>query len=177
MQNQEQTSSVNTLANNASGKAGGSNSAVNAAVNSTELANSAVSVTDGVQVVAVVFSDALGQNEYFYFAPKSARAGQYATVYQQPNHNSDAFPFKTVRITRDSVVDTQGKATKSVWGVFDESFAKAVQARTEELARIRAQLALKRKQFEEAQMYAIMAERDPEVAALLTQLSGFSALV
>lgn len=141
-----------------------------------DLAASAIAAKD-VQVVAVTFSDKIGSQEYFYFAPKTARAGQYAAVYQQPNQHSESFPFKVVRIVRDNVIDVSGQATKSVWGTFDESFAKAVQQRTEELARVRSQLAIKRRQFEEAKMYAIMAQDDPEVAALLQQLQSFNAAV
>lgn len=132
---------------------------------------------ESIQVVTVVFADKLGQQEYHYFAPASARAGQYAAVYQQPAHNSDTFPFKIVKIVRDNVIDAEGRATKSIWGSFDEQFAKSVQARTEELARIRSQLALKRRQFEEAKMYQVMAESDPEVAQLLESLKGFNVNV
>lgn len=135
-------------------------------------ANTAVAVdaVGKIQVVAVVFSEAGQQEEYNYFAPDSARSGQYAVVYQASGNSE--FPFKVVRIVRDHVIDVQGLATKSIWGSFDEAFAQQVQARTEHLARVKAMLAQKKRQFEEQNMFAIMAQTDPEVAALLAELAG-----
>lgn len=127
-----------------------------------------------IQVVAVVFNDEQGQKEYNYFAPKEARAGQYAVVYQEIRGN-DGFPFKIVRIVRDNVLDLNGQATKSIWGSFDENFAKQVQLRTEHLQRVKSQLQMKKKQFEEREVFAMMAQNDPEVAALLKEMQDLGA--
>ncbi|MNE46942.1 hypothetical protein D3C81_833460 [compost metagenome] len=123
-----------------------------------------------IQVVAVVFEEGQGQKEYNYFAPADARTGQYAAVYSP---QSTGFPFKIVRIVRDNVIDVEGKANKSIWGAFDETFAKAVQERTEHMAHVKSQLAQKRRQFEERELFTVMAKSDPEVAALLQELDGF----
>lgn len=124
-----------------------------------------------IQVVAVVFNESGNQKEYHYFAPKTARAGDYAVVYQSVA-GSD-FPFKVVKIARDNVIDVNGLATKSIWGTFNEDFAKAVQLRTEQLARVKNLLAQKKRAFEEKEVYLVMAQNDPEVAALLKELSSF----
>lgn len=139
-------------------------------VNATETKAVVIDAIGKVQVVAVVFSEAQGQKEYHYFAPESARSGQYAAVYQASGNSE--FPFKIVRIVRDHVIDVHGQATKSIWGSFDEAFAKQVQERTEHMARVKAQLATKRRQFEERELYTVMAQTDPEVAALLKELEG-----
>lgn len=125
-----------------------------------------------IQVVAVVFSELGDQKEYYYFAPLEARTGQYAVVYDQNNRNGE-FPFKVVRIVRDNVIDVHGKANKSIWGSFDETFAKQVQERCERMASVRGQLEAKKKAFQEREMYNVMAATDPTVAALLAELSEF----
>lgn len=130
-----------------------------------------------LQVVTVVFSEARGEKEYYYFAPASAKANHYAVVYDSrrpaaPNNGSD-FPFKIVRITRANVIDVEGRANKAVWGVFDETFARFVAQRIEQLAQVKAQLAAKRKTFEEQELYRVMAQHDPEVGELLNQLNNF----
>lgn len=130
----------------------------------------AVDVVGKIQVVTVVFSEAGNQQEYHYFAPDSARSGQYAVVYQASGNSE--FPFKIVRIVRDHVIDVQGLATKSIWGSFDEVFAQEVQKRTEHLARVKAQLQQKKRAFEEREMFTVMAQTDPEVAQLLAELAG-----
>lgn len=132
----------------------------------------AVDTSMKIQVVAVVFSEAQGEKEYHYFAPVTAKAGQYAAVYSQ---KAQGFPFSIVRIVRDNVIDVNGLANKSIWGAFDEAFAKQVQERTEHLARIKSQLAIKKRQFEEQEIFAVMAKSDPEVAALLKELGDFNA--
>jgi len=124
-----------------------------------------------IQVVAVVFSEEQGQKEYHYFAPTTAKTGQYAVVYAQ---KQQGFPFSVVRIVRDNVIDVNGLANKSIWGSFDEAFAKQVQERTEHLARVKSQLAQKKRQFEEQEIFAVMAKSDPEVAALLNELNSFN---
>jgi hypothetical protein len=131
----------------------------------------------GVQVVAVVFDDRLNAKEYNYFAPSSAKAGEYAVVYtnssQPSGMNANDFPFKVVKIVRDSVVDLEGRANKAIWSSFDSSFAEEMQKRSERLATVKAQLELKKRQFQEREMFAMMAQSDPEVAALLSELSAF----
>jgi hypothetical protein len=125
-----------------------------------------------VQVVCCVFSELADAKEFYYFAPMEAKAGQYAAVYDQNNRGGE-FPFKIVRIIRDNVIDVQNRANKSVWGSFDETFAKQVQERTERMARVRGQLDQKKKAFQEQEMFRMMATTDPEVAALLEELNGF----
>lgn len=143
----------------------------------SEVAATAPSHLKGVQVVAVVFDDRLNAKEYNYFAPSSAKAGEYAVVYtnsQQPSGmNANDFPFKVVKITRDNVVDVEGRANKAIWSSFDSSFAEEMQRRSERLASVKAQLELKKRQFQEREMFAVMAKTDPEVAALLEEMSNF----
>lgn len=134
--------------------------------------NAVTTTSMKIQVVAVVFGDAQGEKEYHYFAPLTAKTGQYAAVYSQ---KQQGFPFSIVRIVRDNVIDVNGLANKSIWGSFDEAFAKQVQEQTERLARVKAQLAQKKRQFEEQEIFAVMAKSDPEVAALLQELNSFSA--
>lgn len=126
-----------------------------------------------IQVVAVVFNDLEGAKEYFYFAPPEARAGQYAVVYSERASSSD-FPFKVVRIVRDNVIDNNGMSNRSIWGSFDEAFAKQVQERSEHLGRVRAQLEHKKRAFQEQEMFRVMAATDPEVAKLLEELNSFN---
>ena len=137
----------------------------------TEVTNVTVNPLGKIQVVAVVFNESGHQKEYHYFAPETARAGDYAVVYQSANGTD--FPFKVVKIARDNVIDVNGLATKSIWGTFNEEFAKAVQERTEQLARVKSLLAQKKRAFEEKEVYIVMAQTDPEVAALLKELNGF----
>lgn len=125
-----------------------------------------------IQVITAVFSELADAKEFYYFAPLEAKAGQYAAVYDQNNRGGE-FPFKIVRIIRDNVIDVQNRANKSVWGSFDETFAKQVQERTERLNRVRGQLEQKKKAFQEQEMFRMMATTDPEVAALLEELNGF----
>lgn len=125
-----------------------------------------------IQVITAVFSELADAKEYYYFAPLDAKAGQYAAVYDQNNRGGE-FPFKIVRILRDNVIDVQNQANRSIWGSFDETFAKQVQERTERLNRVRGQLEQKKKAFQEQEMFRMMATTDPEVAALLEELNGF----
>lgn len=127
-----------------------------------------------MQVVACVFSNESEAKEYHYFAPAEARAGQFAVVYAQGNiiQNRD-FPFTVVKIVRDNVLDVAGKANKAILGTFDEGFAKHVQARMEHMARVKAQLQQKKKQFEENAIFEMLATQDPEAAALLAELKEF----
>ena len=127
-----------------------------------------------MQVVACVFSNDEGAKEYHYFAPAEARAGQFAVIYADRGVTQNReFPFGVVRIIRDNVLDVHGKANKAILGTFDEEFAKHVQARMEHMARVKAQLQQKKKQFEENAIFEMLAQRDPEAAALLAELQAF----
>jgi hypothetical protein len=128
-----------------------------------------------MQVVTVVFSNLSESKEYNYFAPADARVGQYAVVYStRDSASSSSFPFTVVKIIADNVIDIGNKANKAVLGTFDESFAKHVQARMEHMARIKGQLQQKKKVFEENAIFEMLAERDPEAAALLSELKSFN---
>lgn len=125
-----------------------------------------------MQVVACVFSNESEAKEYHYFAPAEARAGQFAVVYANVQQTRE-FPFGVVKIVRDNVMDIGGKANKAILGTFDEEFAKHVQARMEHMARVKAQLQQKKKQFEENAIFEMLAQSDPEAAALLAELREF----
>lgn len=125
-----------------------------------------------MQVVACVFSNESEAKEYHYFAPAEARAGQFAVVYANVQQNRE-FPFTVVKIVRDNVMDIGGKANKAILGTFDEDFAKHVQARMEHMARVKAQLQQKKKMFEENAIFEMLAQKDPEAAALLAELKEF----
>ena len=125
-----------------------------------------------MQIVCAVFSGESNAKEYHYYAPAEAKAGQFAVVYAN-NGSSAGFPFTVVKIVRDNVLDIHGKATKAILGTFDEEFAKHVQARMEHMARVKAQLQQKKKQFEERAIFEMLAQKDPEAAALLDELKSF----
>lgn len=127
-----------------------------------------------LQVVAVVFSELeVNPKEYYYFAPLEAKQSQYAVVYSERSQSE--FPFKIVRIVRDNVIDSDRRANRSIWATFDEGFAKQVQEHSERLGRIRAQLESKKRQFQEQEMFRVMAQTDPEVATLLEELNSFGS--
>lgn len=128
-----------------------------------------------MQIVACVFSGDENAKEYHYFAPAEARAGQFAVVYANDHIAAPGrvFPFTVVKIVRDNVLDVAGKASKAILGTFDEEFAKHVQARMEHMARVKAQLQQKKKQFEENAIFEMLATKDPEAAALLEELKAF----
>lgn len=66
-----------------------------------------------------------------------------------------------------------GDFYRRILGTFDEEFAKHVQARMEHMARVKAQLQQKKKQFEENAIFEMLAQNDPEAAALLAELQAF----
>lgn len=129
-----------------------------------------------MKVVTVRFQCDEQAKLYHYFAPADAKAGDFAIVYANKNIvNSPAsgFPFTVVEIVNDEVLDT-GNATKAILGTFNEDFAKHVQARIEHMARVKAQLMAKKKQFEESAIFEMLATKDPEAAALLNELKSFN---
>lgn len=128
-----------------------------------------------MQIVVVTFTNQPDAKEYHYYAPAEAKAGQYAVVYaSNTNLANSAFPFGVVKIVRDNVLDVHGRATKAILASFDEEFAKHVQARMEHMARVKAQLQQKKKQFEENAIFEMLAQKDPEAAALLEELKSFN---
>lgn len=126
-----------------------------------------------MKVVEVRFQRAEGAKAYHYYAPADAKTGDYAVVYASDNIVTGRdFPFTVVQITKDEVIDTQ-RATKAILGTFNEDFAKHVQARIEHMARVKAKLQTKKKQFEESAFFEMLAKSDPEAAALLDELKSF----
>lgn len=127
-----------------------------------------------MKVVTARFSREQNAKEYHYFAPADTKTGDYAIVYANDNIIRDsAFPFSVVQIVSDEVVDTS-RATKAILGTFNEDFAKHVQARVEHMARVKAKLQAKKKQFEEAAIFEMLATKDLEAAALLAELKTFN---
>lgn len=127
-----------------------------------------------MKVVLCVFQDVPNAKKYAFWAPESAKAGDFAIVYQNETFQREGFPFQIVKIVTDEVVDTS-RATKAILGTFNEDFAQAVQARIEHMARVKAKLEVKKKQFEERAFFEMLAERDPEAKALLDELQSFGA--
>lgn len=126
-----------------------------------------------MKVVEVRFQRAEGAKAYHYYAPQDAKQGDFAVVYANDNIVTGRdFPFTVVQITCDEVIDTQ-RATKAILGTFNEEFAKHVQARIEHMARVKAKLQTKKKQFEESAFFEMLAKSDPEAAALLDELKSF----
>ena len=125
-----------------------------------------------MKVVEVKFQNADNAKAYHYYAPADAKSGDYAVVYSN-TVATGSLPFAVVIITCDEVIDTQ-RATKAVLGTFNEDFAKHVQARIEHMARVKAKLQQKKKQFEESAFFEMLAQNDPEAAALLDELKSFS---
>lgn len=126
-----------------------------------------------MKVVEVRFQRAEGAKTYHYYAPQDAKSGDFAIVYANDNIVSGReFPFTVVEIINDEVVDTQ-RATKAILGTFNEGFAKHVQARIEHMARVKSKLQQKKKLFEESAFFEMLAQSDPEAAALLEELKAF----
>ncbi len=127
-----------------------------------------------MKVVEVRFQRAEGAKTYHYYAPADAKSGDFAVVYANDNIvNGRDFPFTVVQITNDEVIDTQ-RATKAILGTFNEDFARHVQARIEHMARVKAKLQQKKKQFEESAFFEMLAKSDPEAASLLDELKSFN---
>lgn len=127
-----------------------------------------------MKVVEVRFQRTEGAKTYHYYAPADAKSGDFAVVYANDSivTNRD-FPFTVVQIVNDEVIDTQ-RATKAILGTFNEDFAKHVQARIEHMARVKAKLQQKKKQFEESAFFEMLAKSDPEAASLLEELKSFN---
>lgn len=127
-----------------------------------------------MKVVEVRFQRAEGAKHYHYYAPADAKSGDFAVVYANDNIVTGRdFPFTVVQIVNDEVIDTQ-RATKAILGTFNEDFAKHVQARIEHMARVKAKLQQKKKQFEESAFFEMLAKADPEAASLLEELKSFN---
>lgn len=126
-----------------------------------------------MKVVEVKFQNADSAKAYHYYAPTDAKSGDYAVVYSSSANASSGLPFAVVIITCDEVIDTQ-RATKAILGTFNEDFAKHVQARIEHMARVKAKLQQKKKQFEESAIFEMLATKDPEAASLLEELKAFN---
>lgn len=123
-----------------------------------------------MKVVLVQFDDP--NKNYHYWAPADAKAGDYAVVPSQIQQ-SRGFPFNIARIVQDEVIDTS-RATKAILGTFNEDFSNHVQNRIEHMQRVKAKLAVKKKQYEDAAFYELLAKTDPEAAALLAELKSFN---
>ncbi|KII34873.1 hypothetical protein NL64_06320 [Pseudomonas fluorescens] len=125
-----------------------------------------------MKVVLVTFDNP--EKSYNYWAPADARTGDYAVVpsVSQIIQNRN-MPFTIGQIVQDEVIDTS-KATKAILGTFNEDFSKHVQARIEHMQRVKAKLAVKKKQYEDAAFYELLAKTDPEAAALLDELKSFN---
>lgn len=127
-----------------------------------------------MKVVEVRFQRTEGAKTYHYYAPADAKSGDFAVVYANDNIiQGRDFPFTVVQIVNDEVIDTQ-RATKAILGTFNEDFAKHVQARIEHMARVKAKLQQKKKQFEESAFFEMLAKADPEAASLLEELKSFN---
>lgn len=124
-----------------------------------------------MKVVLVAFEDP--NKAYHYWAPADAKSGDYAVVpsASQIIQNRSA-PFSIGRIVQDEVIDT-AKATKAILGTFNEEFSNHVQQRIEHMQRVKAKLAVKKKQYEDAAFYELLAKTDPEAALLLEELKSF----
>ena len=127
-----------------------------------------------MKVVEVRFQRTEGAKTYHYYAPADAKSGDFAVVYAHDNIVTGRdFPFTVVQIINDEVIDTQ-RATKAILGTFNEDFARHVQARIEHMARVKAKLQQKKKQFEESAFFEMLAKSDPEAASLLEELKSFN---
>jgi hypothetical protein len=125
-----------------------------------------------MKVVLVQFDDAA--KNYAYWAPADAKSGDFAVVpsMSQIIQNRN-MPFSIGRIIQDEVIDT-ARATKAILGTFNEEFSNHVQERIEHMQRVKAKLAVKKKQYEDAAFYELLAKTDPEAAALLEELKSFN---
>ena len=125
-----------------------------------------------MKVVLVQFDDTT--KNYAYWAPADAKSGDFAVVpsVSQIIQNRN-MPFSIGRITQDEVIDT-ARATKAILGTFNEEFSNHVQQRIEHMQRVKAKLAVKKKQYEDSAFYELLAKTDPEAAALLEELKSFS---
>jgi len=123
-----------------------------------------------MKVVLVQFQDP--DKTYAYWAPADAKTGDFAVV---PSNIQQVrgMPFSIGKITQDEVIDTC-RATKAILGTFNEEFSNHVQARIEHMQRVKAKLAVKKKQYEDAAFYELLAKTDPEAAALLEELKSFN---
>lgn len=123
-----------------------------------------------MKTVVVIFGDA-DDREFIFFAPTTARVGDYAVVYAKGVHAARG-PFSIGKIERETA-DIEGKAKQAILGTFNEEFARYVEQRMAHLANIKAQLQAKKRAFEEQQFFELMAEKDPEARDLLEQLKQF----
>lgn len=118
--------------------------------------------------VVVVTFEATGEREYFYFATEDAKVGDHAVVYAKMEKDTGA-KFAIGLIRRDDP-DLEGMARYAILGTFNEEFAKQVQERMDRVSMIKARLQRKKEQYDERQIYELMAKVDPEARELLELL-------
>jgi len=120
-----------------------------------------------MKVVVVTFAGT-GSQEYFYFAPVDTRIGDYAVVHRKASEDTSN-PFSIGLIERDDP-DLQGMARSAILGVFNETFATGVQSRMDQIVQVKARLIQKRRQYDERQIYELLAQQDGEARELLDML-------
>ena len=118
--------------------------------------------------LVVVTFEATGEREYFYFATEDAKPGDHAVVYAKMEKETNA-KFAIGLIQRDDP-DLEGMARYAILGTFNEEFAKQVQARMDRVSMVKARLQRKKEQYDERQIYELMAKEDPEARELLEML-------
>lgn len=141
--------------------------------NDIDLSNLPAMTPVQMKTVIVTFDEE--GKEYTYFAPIDAKVGDYCVVYAgsaKMTPTTRSMPFHIGRIERETP-DLEGKARSAVLGTFNEDFAKVVQQHMDVRSAIKAKLQQKKRQFEERAIFEMLAEKDPEAAALLDALKKF----